>query len=100
MIGSCIAHGIEFTYALSPGLDICYSSSIETEAIERRFQQLIDIGAKSFALLFDDIPDRMRPEDARAFGSFAEAQAHVANHIAFWLSDRLAEHKLFFCPTP
>ena len=100
LIGSCIAHGIEFTYALSPGLDICYSSSSETGAIERRFQQLIDIGAKSFALLFDDIPDRLRPEDARAFASFAEAQAHVANHIAFWLSSQLLEQKLFFCPTP
>src|ERR1051325_373837 len=41
LIGACIAHGIEFTFALSPGLDICYSSSNEIEAITRRFQQLI-----------------------------------------------------------
>src|ERR1043165_8475488 len=42
LIGSTIAHGIEFVYALSPGLDICYSSSSDSDTIIRRFQQLID----------------------------------------------------------
>jgi protein O-GlcNAcase/histone acetyltransferase len=100
LIGACIAHNIDFTYALSPGLDISYSSSTDLRAIEARFQQLIDLGAKNFALLFDDIPDRMRPEDARAFGSFAEGQAHVTNHIYTWLSERYAAKTFFFCPTP
>jgi protein O-GlcNAcase/histone acetyltransferase len=100
LIGASIAHGIEFTFALSPGLDICYSSSNEIEAITRRFQQLIDIGVKSFGLLFDDIPDRMRPEDSRAFPSFAEAQAHVTNDTYCWLSERYTAHQFFFCPTP
>lgn len=100
LIGSCLAHRIEFTYAISPGLDISYSSPADLDAIQRRFQQLHDLGAKNFALLFDDIPDRMRSEDARAFGSFAEAQAHVTNHIYFWLSERFAANNFFFCPTP
>lgn len=100
LVRACIAHKIEFTYALSPGLDISYSSSSDLKAIEARFQQLIDLGAKNFALLFDDIPDRMRPEDARAFASFAEGQAHVTNHIYAWLSERYAVKNFFFCPTP
>ena len=100
LIGACMAHKIEFTYALSPGLDISYSSSSDLKAIEARFQQLIDLGAKNFALLFDDIPDRMRPEDARAFGSFAEGQAHVTNYIYNWLSERYAAKNFYFCPTP
>src|SRR3954468_17935160 len=100
LIGACIAHGIEFTYALSPGLDISYFSRTDLDTIQSRFQQMLDLGVKHFALLFDDIPDRLRDEDARAFGSFAEAQAHVTNHIYFWLSERFAANNFFFCPTP
>src|SRR3954469_14213481 len=51
LIGSAIAHGIEFVYALSPGLDVCYSAGSDADVVVSRFQQLIDIGAKSFALL-------------------------------------------------
>src|SRR3954463_12138618 len=69
LIGACIAHGIEFTYALSPGLDISYFSRTDLDTIQSRFQQMLDLGVKHFALLFDDIPDRLRDEDARAFGS-------------------------------
>src|SRR5215216_921112 len=88
LVGSAMAHGIDFTYALSPGLDITYSLGRDADAITARFQQLINIGVKSFALLFDDIPDRLREEDRFAFSSFAEAHAHVANHVDFWLRER------------
>ncbi|HEY6227251.1 MAG TPA: beta-N-acetylglucosaminidase domain-containing protein [Verrucomicrobiae bacterium] len=100
LIGSAIALGIEFTYALSPGLDITYSLPTDLRAIEARFEKMLGLGVKSFALLFDDIPDRMRPDDARAFQSVAEAQSHVTNHIYFWLRERHAANRFYFCPTP
>src|SRR6476659_1109249 len=36
LIGSAIAHRIEFVYALSPGLDLSYSSSRDVESITCR----------------------------------------------------------------
>lgn len=100
LINAAAAHGVEFTYALSPGLDIRYSSESDLETVQRRFQQLIDLGARSFALLFDDIPDQMDPDDARTLKSFAQLQASFANKIYRWLIDRSAASPFMFCPTP
>jgi protein O-GlcNAcase/histone acetyltransferase len=99
LIDAAIAHGIEFTYALSPGLDIRYSSTADLDSIQRRFQQIIDLGVKRFALLFDDIPDRIPAEDARTFDSFAELQANAANKIHHWLTNQYAASAFLFCPT-
>src|SRR5258707_14188573 len=58
-IQRCKARGIHFIYALSPGLDIRYSDGSEKECLETRFDQMLAAGCEHFALLFDDIPDRM-----------------------------------------
>ena len=93
-------HGIRFIYGLSPGLDIQFSSSAELDAIKRRLTQLIDVGARHFALLFDDLPGNMSQADVERFGSVAEAQCSVTNAIFAWLRDQFSDSRLFFCPTP
>ncbi|QNP74622.1 beta-N-acetylglucosaminidase domain-containing protein [Streptomyces roseirectus] len=46
---------VRFTYALSPGLSVCYSSPDDIAALVRKFASLYDIGVRSFAIPLDDI---------------------------------------------
>ena len=62
LIEDCAAHGVRFVYAMGPGLDVRYNDPADRTALEGRFAQLIEMGCRDFCLLFDDIPDRMRPE--------------------------------------
>ena len=57
------------------------------------------MGGRDFAILFDDVPGTLVPEDARAFGSLAAAQAHVANRVHEWLRGRDAAGRMLICPT-
>ncbi|MCI2419524.1 beta-N-acetylglucosaminidase domain-containing protein [Saccharopolyspora sp. K220] len=49
------AHHVEFTYALSPGVSICFSSPADVAAVIAKFQAVYDLGVRSFSLPFDDI---------------------------------------------
>ncbi|MGW3117092.1 beta-N-acetylglucosaminidase domain-containing protein [Streptomyces sp. NPDC001107] len=49
------ANHVRFTYALSPGLSVCYSSASDIAALVRKFDSLYDIGVRSFAIPLDDI---------------------------------------------
>jgi hypothetical protein len=75
---------VSFTYALSPGLSICYSSPADLSALEAKDQQLWDAGVRQFALFFDDIGTGLHcAADTAAFGSspdpLAAAQAYLLN---------------------
>jgi protein O-GlcNAcase/histone acetyltransferase len=93
-------HGVRFVYGLSPGLDICFSSPSDRDCIKRRFQQLLDVGAQSFALLFDDLPGQLTDADRQAFSSIAEAQCSVANEVVATIRPRSPSGRFLFCPTP
>lgn len=95
LVRECRKKGIEFVYGIGPGLDIRYADTDDLGALERRVLQLQAQGCRSFALLFDDIPDAMRAEDRKRFGSFAAAQCFVANTLV-----KLIDGRFFFCPTP
>ncbi|WP_374206900.1 beta-N-acetylglucosaminidase domain-containing protein [Streptomyces noursei] len=49
------ARHVEFTYALSPGLSVCYSSAADVKALTAKFATLWDIGVRTFAVPLDDI---------------------------------------------
>ena len=89
---ACRERGIAFVFALSPGLDLRYGDATEADTIRRRFEQLLALGCEHFALLFDDIPDRL--------ASPAAAQSALANTIFRWLRERAPAASLAFCPTP
>src|ERR1039458_6422261 len=59
VIRACKQRSLRFIYALSPGLDIRYSNAAELVHLQQRFEQMLGLGCRHFALLFDDIPDRM-----------------------------------------
>src|SRR5688500_1750753 len=100
LIDTARASRVELIYALSPGLDIAYSSQSDIDAIKSRFGQLLQAGANHFALLFDDIPDTMSAADKARFQNFASAHAHVSNEILLFLQQRSPQNRLLFCPTP
>jgi protein O-GlcNAcase / histone acetyltransferase len=99
LVHACGERGVRFIYALSPGLDIRYSHSDELGRVVARFEQLLALGCGDFALLFDDIPDRMHEEDRRRWGSFAAAQCQLTNAVFRWLRTRLPGARFLFCPT-
>ncbi|PPK63824.1 protein O-GlcNAcase [Actinokineospora auranticolor] len=78
------ANHIRFTYALAPGLSVCYSNAADYTAITAKLQQLYDIGVRSFALPVDDIEvdddnDYVRQcaADQQHYG--APTKAHMAH---------------------
>jgi protein O-GlcNAcase/histone acetyltransferase len=100
LIRACGASGIRFVFALGPGLDLRYSDPADLTRLEARFDQMHAIGCRDFALLFDDIPDRLAPPDAARFASFAAAHSHVANALFHWARARSLRGRFFVCPTP
>ena len=100
LIGACRSRGIRFVYGLSPGLDIRYTSEADSATLRRRFEQMLGLGCRDFALLFDDIPDRMEDADLARWGSLAAAQCAVTNALHAWTRERAPEGRFLFCPTP
>jgi len=100
LVAACAARGIEFVWGVSPGLDIRHSDPADTAALLDRFEELSRLGCRAFALLLDDIPDSLHPDDVTRFGSLAAAQAHVASAAQAWIGPRHPGSRLLVCPTP
>lgn len=96
MIEAAEEYGVSFVYAISPGLDITYSSSKDVQLLKKKLDQVSSFGCKSFALLFDDIEIEMCEADKEIFQSFAQAQVSVTNEVYQYLNQPA---KFLFCPT-
>jgi len=66
--------GITFVYAVSPGLDITYSSSKDVSCLKHKLEQVASFGCEAFAILFDDIDVELCDADKSLYQSFASAQ--------------------------
>ena len=89
LIEACRTRSLHFIYGLSPGLDIHYSRSADLDQILTRFEQMLSLGCRDFALLFDDIPGRLEGDDRSSDGTApASAQCHVANAVFTWIRER------------
>jgi len=95
LIDAAHAEDVTFVYAISPGLDISFSTTADITALKRKMKQVAKLGCKAFALLFDDINPLLKPSDAAVFKSSAHAQASVTNELYSYLK----EPKFLFCPT-
>ncbi|WP_245192019.1 beta-N-acetylglucosaminidase domain-containing protein [Amycolatopsis azurea] len=95
LVGRATANHVEFTYALSPGLSVCYSSDADKNALITKFQSLWDIGVRSFAIPLDDISyTRWNCDaDAAKFGTggaaAGAAQSFLLNRVQ---QDFIATH--------
>lgn len=79
---------VDFTFALSPGNDICYSSDADLKATEAKFDQLRALGVRSFYIALDDIPlefhcdaDKQKYPDKGDWHWLADAQADYLNRL-------------------
>lgn len=78
---------VTFTYALSPGLSVCYSSDDDLAALVAKFEQLYAIGVRSFNVPLDDISytDWNCSADESRFGTgggaAGAAQAYLLNRV-------------------
>lgn len=100
LIGDARGHGLDFIYGIGPGLDVEHGSARDLRVLQRKAEQLLELGARHFALLFDDIAPKLSAADAAKFSSVAAAQAWFTNQFFGWLKQRVPDARLFFCPTP
>ena len=54
---------VDFTFALSPGLTVCYSSDADFNTTMAKFDQVRNIGVHSFYVALDDIPMEFHCEE-------------------------------------
>ena len=84
-------HGVEFVWAVAPGLSVCYSNEGEYAALARKCEGLRGVGVRNFQLLWDDIePELRHPGDRERYGG--EASPSAAAHAEF--SNRFREEFL------
>nr|WP_239148848.1 beta-N-acetylglucosaminidase domain-containing protein [Streptomyces sp. SID12501] len=71
LVDRATANHVRFTYALSPGLSVCYSSAADIRALVAKFESLYAIGVRSFAVPLDDISYTSWncPADEQKFGT-------------------------------
>ncbi|WP_246155507.1 beta-N-acetylhexosaminidase family protein [Saccharopolyspora hirsuta] len=82
------AHHVRFTFALSPGLSICYTSEQDWQALVAKLQAMYDLGVRAFSLPLDDI-DYTKwncAEDEAKYGapsqqSAGQAQVDLLNRV-------------------
>ena len=79
--------GVDFAYALAPGLDVCYSQEAEWEALLAKVEQVRGAGVRSFQLLWDDVEHTLNcADDEELYGHeerpSAAAQAPFTNRFA------------------
>lgn len=95
LIQAAKENSVTFYYALSPGLDITYSSTKEISCLKRKLEQVAQFGCGAFALLFDDIEPEISETDKEVFQSFAHAQVSITNEVY----QELNFPRFIFCPT-
>ena len=81
LIQSARENGIMFVYALSPGIDITYSSAKDVSTLKHKLEQVASFGCEAFALLFDDIDIELCEADKTLFHSFAAAQVCISVYL-------------------
>ena len=55
LVDAAAAHHVRFTFAVLPGVSICYSDPADTGALVAKLQALHDLGVRTFAVALDDI---------------------------------------------
>jgi hyaluronoglucosaminidase len=86
LVDTAERHGVDFAYAIAPGLSICYSQPSELEALVEKCGQRRSIGVRTFQLLYDDVEQELNcADDEKQYGHEARpsaaAQADLSNRF-------------------
>src|SRR5262245_40010539 len=91
---------IRVVYAIRPGNSIRYSSDEDAAALIRRVDSMSALGARGFALFFDDAPAALQNgEDQSRFKTLAAAQAHLVNLVHRRLKQSSPDFELYIAPS-
>ncbi|MBP2479639.1 hypothetical protein JOF53_008511 [Crossiella equi] len=80
LVEAAAARHVRFTYALSPGTSICYSSPEDRAALTAKLQAMYDLGVRAFSIPLDDISYTRRncAANRTAYGEPGRRAAGVA----------------------
>ncbi|MGA7203403.1 MAG: beta-N-acetylglucosaminidase domain-containing protein [Specibacter sp.] len=87
LIDTAAANHVKFTYALSPGNDICYSNKADLDSTVAKFESLYTLGVRDFYIALDDIAPYLQCAGDLAmfpktnFKGLADAQAYYLNAV-------------------
>ncbi|WP_433018281.1 beta-N-acetylglucosaminidase domain-containing protein [Kribbella sp. CA-294648] len=97
---------VDFTFALSPGLDICYTSDADFRALIAKFEALYGLGARSFNVPLDDINynvwhcDADRAKYGTGGAAAGRAQSELLNRVQReWVETKPGVAPLQMVPT-
>ena len=91
---------VDFSFAISPGLSMVYSSEAEFQTLTRKIESVRQLGVSNFALFLDDVPqDLVHPEDMARFKTLAQAHISLINRLDDYLKSKAPENRLMVCPT-
>jgi hyaluronoglucosaminidase len=87
LVGEADRVGVDFAYAIAPGLDVCYSSDADFERALAKAEQVRSAGVRHFQLLWDDVEHALHCAEDEALYGGAErptgaAQAPFSNRFA------------------
>jgi len=100
LIAACAEAGVRFVHALAPGLDPAFSTAEGHASLARKAGQLMTLGARHFAVLFDDIVPCPASGLLGATEHDAAPQAAFAHRLLREQRRRDPGARLLFCPTP
>jgi hyaluronoglucosaminidase len=70
LIRAAHQHQIDFVYGFHPGEGLCFSQAEPIETLLKKARRFFAAGVRTFAVLFDDMPSRLKfARDRREFGS-------------------------------
>lgn len=107
LVTAAQANHVRFTFALAPGLSICYSDPADITALENKFASVYALGVRSFYISLDDISytswncagDQAR-YGAPSAGAAGQAQADLLNTVQHdFLDTHPGTQPLQFVPT-
>lgn len=87
---SAKANGVHFYWAIHPGIDIKWTDA-DRDSLVAKFEQMYDLGVRSFAVFFDDIWGE---------GTKADKQAQLLNYVdENFIQKKPDVSPLIMCPT-
>ncbi|MBO0840112.1 MAG: beta-N-acetylglucosaminidase domain-containing protein, partial [Sciscionella sp.] len=95
LVTRATADHVRFTYALSPGLSVCYSSDADEQALVTKFESMYAIGVRSFSIPLDDISytkwncDADKTKFGTGGAAAGAAQSYLLNRVQ---QDFVAKH--------
>lgn len=105
LVDRAIANHVDFTFALSPGLSICYTLEADRQAVLAKFESLYELGVRAFNVPLDDIDystwhcDADRERYGTGGGAAGRAQSELLNVVQQWVAAKGDVAPLQMVPT-